>query len=259
MDHAAYAFLSALGLLLGALILLEVGRRIAIRRSARDDKIDAGLGVVEGAVFGLFGLIVAFTFSGAASRFDTRRQLVVEETNAIGTAYLRVDLLAREAQPAIRETFRRYLDARLAVYEKIADADAARAELARANKLQGEIWNQAVTGSQAADVHPDAGKLLLPALNEMIDITTARTMATQMHPPPIMFILLFGLALTSALLAGYSMAAGKQRSWLHMICFALVAAVAVYVILDIEYPRLGLIRMAAFDQALHELRQSMGK
>jgi hypothetical protein len=259
MGYAAYAFLSALGLLLGALILLEVGRRIAIRRSTRDDKVDAGLGVVEGAVFGLFGLIVAFTFSGALSRFDARRQLVVDETNAIGTAYLRVDLLPREAQPAMRESFRRYLDARLAVYEKISDAEAAWGELAKANILQGEIWRQAVAGSRAADAHPDAGKLLLPALNEMIDITTTRTLATRMHPPQVIFVLLFGLALTSALLAGYSMAARKQRSWLHIICFALVAAVAVYVILDIEYPRLGLIRMAEFDQALQELRQIMGK
>jgi hypothetical protein len=259
MSYAAYALLLAFGLFFGAIISLEVGRRIAIQRSARGDKADAGLGAVEGAVFGLFGLIVAFTFSGAASRFDARRHLIVEETNAIGTAYLRVDLLSPQAHPAMRESFRRYLDARLGVYEKISDAAAARAELAVANKLQGEIWRQAVSASRSADAHPDAAKLLLPALNEMIDITTTRTMATQMHPPPIMFVLLFGLALISALLAGYSMASGKQRSWLHIVCFAGAAAIAIYVILDLEYPRLGLIRISGFDQAMIELRQGMEK
>ena len=91
----------------------------------------------------------------------------------------------------------------------------------------------------------------------MIDITTTRTMSTQTHPPAIIFALLFGLGLASALLAGYSMAGSKSRSWLHILGFATVMAVAVYVILDLEYPRLGLIRIDAFDQALVELRESM--
>src|SRR6266542_1638698 len=122
-----------------------------------------------------------------------------------------------------------------------------------------EIWRQALAASRAADAHPDTAKLMLPAINQMIDITTTRTMATQMHPPTIIFVMLSGLALASALLAGYGIAGGKYRSWLHKMCFAVVVAVAVYVILDVEYPRLGLIRVDAFDQALVERRESMGK
>jgi len=260
MSYTVFGFLSTLGLFFGMLILLEVGWRIGIRRMTDDaDGEHASVGSIESAVFGLLGLIVAFTFSGATTRFDARRQLIVEETNTIGTAYLRVDLLAPGAQPALRENFRRYLDARLGVYQKLPDIDAAKEELAKANKLQGEIWRQALAASRAADAHPDTAKLMLPAINQMIDITTTRTMATQMHPPTIIFVMLFGLALASALLAGYGMAGGKYRSWLHKICFALVVAVAVYVILDVEYPRLGLIRVDAFDQALVELRESMGK
>lgn len=258
MSYAVFTFLAALGLFFGIMFFLELGRRIAVRRKTRGLKEDSGLGAVEGAVFALLGLIIAFTFSGAMSRFEARRHLVVEETNAIGTAYVRIDLLSPHAQPALRESFRHYLDTRIAVYQKLPDVAAAKEELAKANKLQGEIWHQAVAGSRATDAHPDAAKLLLPALNEMIDITTTRTMATQTHPPPIVFVLLFGLALTSALLAGYRMADGN-RSSLHIICFAAVAAVAVYVILDIEWPRLGLIRVGAFDQALDELRQNMGR
>lgn len=189
------------------------------------------------------------------SRLDARRQLIVEETNAIGTAYLRLHLLPASAQPGMRDKFRRYVDSRLAAYQKFPDIVAAKAELAKSNMMQEEIWQQAVTASRAADAHPDAGKLLLPALNEMIDITTTRTMATQMHPPSILFVLLFGLSFASALLAGYGMAGGKYRSWLHSLCFAL--AVGVYVILDIEYPRFGAIRIDAFDQTLLDLRDSM--
>ncbi len=98
---------------------------------------------------------------------------------------------------------------------------------------------------------------LLRALNQMIDITTTRTMAVQLHPPVIIFAMLFLVALASALLAGYGMAGGESRRWLHVIGFALVIALSVYVILDIEFPRLGLIRVDAFDQSLVELRESM--
>ncbi len=138
MSYTVYGFLSTLGLFFGMLILLEVGWRNGIRRMTDDaDGEHASVVAIESAVFGLLGLIIAFTFSGATTRFDARRQLIVEETNAIGTAYLRVDLLAPGAQPALRENFRRYLDARLGVYQKLPDIDAAKEELAKANKLQG--------------------------------------------------------------------------------------------------------------------------
>jgi len=161
MKYTLYTSLLAGGLFVGMLILLEVGRRIGIRQTARDpDGAHTGLGAIDGAVFGLLGLILAFSFSGAASRLDARRQLIVEETNAIGTAYLRIDLLPPDVQPALRDSFRRYLDTRLAVYQKFSDPAAAKEELAKGNLLQEEIWRQAVTASRAADAHPDAGKLL---------------------------------------------------------------------------------------------------
>jgi hypothetical protein len=217
----------------------------------------AGTGTVDGAVFALLGLLIAFTFSGAATRFDTRRELVVEETNAIGTAYLRLDLLAPNPQAALREKLRRYVDSRLEVYGKLPDIAEARVELERSTKLQREIWDDAVAACRAEGSQPAATMLLLPALNAMIDITTRRTMATQMHPPAIIFVMLFALALASALLAGDGMAGGRSRSWVHVLGFALAMAIAVYVVLDIEVPRLGFIRVDAFDQALVELRDSM--
>ena len=91
----------------------------------------------------------------------------------------------------------------------------------------------------------------------MIDIVTTRTMAMQMHPPKIVFVMLYALALVSALLSGYGMAGGKSRSWLHVLCFAFVISVSVYVILDMEFPRVGFIRLDAFDQALVDLRENM--
>jgi hypothetical protein len=256
MNITFIAVLLALGLLAGMLLLLETGRRIGLQRMAKDaEGARAGLGAVEGAVFGLMGLLLAFTFSGASARFDTRRQLIVEAANAIGTAYLRLDMLPAISQPAIKQNFRKYVDARLSVYRKLPDFQAAKAELARAAVLQNEIWTQALSACrEATQASP---MLILPALNQMIDITTTRAAALRMHPPPVIFVMLFALALAGSLLAGYGMAASKMRSWLHILGFAATMSVAVYVILDFEFPRVGLIRVDAFDQVLVDLRDSM--
>jgi hypothetical protein len=256
MNIILAAALTALGLFGGVLLLLETGRRIGVRRIASDSEgARAGTGAVEGAVFGLMGLLIAFTFSGAAARFDGRRQLATEEANNIGTAWLRLDLLPAGAQPALRDSFRRYVDLRLEVYQKLPDLEAAKAALSRCAVLQAEIWAQAVAASREGP--SPAVVLLLPALNQMFDITTTRTMAARIHPPVIIFAMLVALTLISALLAGYGMAAAKTRSWIHMLGFAFVMAAAVYIILDLEHPRMGLINMHAADQVLVDLRQSM--
>jgi uncharacterized membrane protein len=78
-----------------------------------------------------------------------------------------------------------------------------------------------------------------------------------LHPPYVIFVMLGVLSLTSALLAGFGMAGGKSRSWVHILAFAAVVATTVYVILDLEYPRLGLIRVDSADAVLVELRESM--
>jgi hypothetical protein len=91
----------------------------------------------------------------------------------------------------------------------------------------------------------------------MIDITTTRTMAAMIHPPSIIYALLFVLGLGCSLLAGYGMAAGRHRSWIHILGFAIIIVISAYVILDIEYPRLGFIRLNAYDQVLIDLRESM--
>lgn len=258
MDRVISAPLFAASWLVGMLIMMELGRRAGHRRLVRDpERGMAGLNTIEGSVFALFGLLIAFTFSGGASRLDERRQLIAEEANAIGTAYLRLDLLPASDQPALRGLFRDYLDSRLAVYRALPDVAAAKAELARSEGLQREIWKQAVAATRVPGAHPDAAKLLLPSLNTMIDITTTRTMALRMHPPLIIYVLLFVLGLACALLAGEGMAAGRYRSWVHMVGFTLIMVISLYVILAIEYPRASFIQLEAYDDVLVELRGKM--
>jgi hypothetical protein len=99
--------------------------------------------------------------------------------------------------------------------------------------------------------------MLLPTLNQMIDITTTRTLAARSHTPVVIYAILGLLVLAGALLAGYSMASGKARNWFHAFAFALTMALAIYVILDFEFPRLDLIRLSVCDQVLADVRESM--
>ena len=257
MNPVLFGAVFALLLATGIVVLLEVGRRIGARRLAEEGETAAkGFGAIESAVFALLGLILAFSFSGALARFDARRHLVVAEANDIGTAFLRIDLLPTDAQAPMRDLFRRYLDSRIETYRKLPDTEAAQTELARSLKLQSEIWSLAVSSSQKSTT-PQAMMVLLPALNAMIDITTTRTEAAILHSPPIIWVMLGTLTFACALFAGYDMAGRKHLNLLHSAAFAVVLAVTVYVIIDLEYPRLGLIQMSDSDRALIQLRESM--
>jgi hypothetical protein len=114
-----------------------------------------------------------------------------------------------------------------------------------------------VAATRLPDSRTGTDVLVMPALNQMFDITTVRLAATQMHPPLIVFIMLVGLALASALLSGYQSAGEKSDHRVHEFGFAAIVAFTVYVILDIEYPRLGFIRIDAIDQVLLDVRASM--
>lgn len=238
--------ITALLLLPAIVILLQLGRLLRVHR-----KVEASSHAIEGEVFALFGLLLAFAFSGAMTRFDAHRNLLVQETNDIGTAYLRLDLLPASSQPALRQLFRDYTTSRLHLYDAVAPEVTP--ETAR---LQHEIWQEAIRASAASEANPDATKLLLPALNNMIDITYARQNAFNMHPPPAVYLLLFGLSCGCAFMAGYGMSV-PGPNWFYSIAFALAVTLTIYSTLEIEYPRQGLIRLTQTDRVLVNLRNSM--
>jgi hypothetical protein len=257
MALALVAAALALLLLFGMVICLELGRRAARRyRVSHPEAGDAPTGAMDGAVFALFGLLLAFTFSGAAGRFDDRRALVVQEANAIGTAWLRVDLLPPAAQAEVRPLYREYVESRLAAYRAVPDMAAVQAAVDRANALQARIWKGSMAAARA-DGNPGVISMVASSLNDMIDITTTRQAATRMHPPLPVFLLLFGMGLAASLVAGFSLGRSEARSWLHVLVFAGAIAASVYVILDLEYPRLGLIRVDDFDRLLTEVLAGM--
>ncbi len=247
-------------LLISMAIAMEIGSRVRRNHLSGDDEKDMeGLGVVDGAVFGLMGLLLAFAFSGAAARFDHRRDLITEEANDVGTAWLRIAVLPAADQPAIRQKFREYIDCRLATFQEGADDAAVQKSLSKAGQLQNEIWALA-TASTARASSTSPAMLLLPSLNEMFDIVTTRSAALMMHPPIVVFILLMVVLTLCSLLAGYRMSgSSKSTHWtgLHRMSFVLILAITYYVIVDLEYPRVGLIRVDSYDQILVQVRQSM--
>ena len=130
------------------------------------------------------------------------------------------------------------------------------AAYARGVSLQEAIWAGAVTAVREAPLPQLAGQLL-PAVSDMFDLSTTRLASIRIHPPSIIYGLLGVVSPLCAVLAGYGMGASESRSWLHILGLAAVLAVTIYVIVDLEYPRLGFFQIADFDQLLVEVRASM--
>ena len=243
--------------LIGQLFCLEAGYRFGSRKIKQEgEKAHAGIGATEAAIFSLLGLILAFTFSGAQTRFDHRIHVMVEEANAIGTAYRRLDLLPPAEQPTVRDLMRKYVDSRIISLADLTDNDVAAGHLAHSAKLQNEIWQYAQNGCRGYVQQP-CSMLLLPAVNQMFDMSATHTVALRTHLPGVVLVLLICLALISAVLAGYAMSTRGRRSFIQMLFFSATISLTVYTVLDLEYPRVWLIRIGSADHVMHELRDSM--
>jgi hypothetical protein len=244
------------GLFAGMVLCLEIGYRVGRRRMQRDGKTDEGLGSIETATFAMLGLLLGFAFSQALGRFDARRDMIVREANAIGTAYLRLDLAPMGDQPELRRLFRDYLDARIRAYSTPTDDEATDRSLAAAEGVQRRLWSAAASSANH-DPSQNVARAIVPAINDMIDITTVRTVALNTKLPRAILVLLVTAALCSAMTAGYAMSRRGRRSILHVILYATSIAMTIYVVLDLEHPRRGLIRLDETDRIMEQLRESI--
>jgi hypothetical protein len=256
-----FAFVGSVLPVAGFFVLLvlamEIGRQVRLRQlRAGGEGSDARFGIVDSAIFALMGLLVGFTFASANSRFDARRQTIVDEANAIGTAWLRLDVLSDPARASLQGHFRRYTDARLEAFRALPDTMAALAAFARADTAQRAIWREAVAATRTEPLA--APVFLLPPINEMIDLGAVRQAQLRAHLPTPIYILLLFLVFGCGIMAGYAITTEAPRSWTHVIGFCAVLTVAIWVIMDLEYPRKGLITLRQYDQVLEDQRRSMG-
>jgi len=251
---AAYPILPAIGMFAAIILFLEIGRRIGVRRldvpGAR-----AGVGVVDGSVYALVALLIGFTFNGAAARFDHRRELVTETANVAGTTWQRIDMLPPELQQPVRDGMRRYLDA-LISGNTSRSMDSATFQPATLLRAQNDLWTAAVAAcvTQAGE---KARMLLLPSLNELFGAVEKEHVARALHPPRLVYVLLAIATLTGAVFVGYAIATVNARNWLYMIGIAGTIASATYLVAELEFPRLGHVRVDAADRTIMELRSSM--
>lgn len=244
-------------LFLGMIAMQIGGHRYGLsRRSADAVAGSEGTAAVEATLFAILGLLVAFTFAGADTRLDARRKLLIEESNAIGTAYMRLDLLRPEDESILKDEMRRYVDSRLAYYDQLADFQAAGLERRRSDQLEQDIWTHAVAaGARTGDSR--AALLVLQGLNAMFDLATKRYAALRTHVPLAIFVLLIVMALACSFFAGIGMSKRRRPSYLHMVIFAGVMAVTAYVILNLEFPRAGFGHLRGLDAFLREQRAAM--
>jgi hypothetical protein len=260
MQHAQYTMLFAtiaVVLFLALVATMEVGRRMGVRAGERrgaDARV--GVGIVDASIYSVLGLLLGFTFSGAAGRFEHRRELVIEEVGKISSAWKRIDLLGDELEPAVREPFRRYVDALLAANAVPAGSSEELHARKDAAAAQQDLWHRAVEACVTPAGEP-ARVLLLPLLTEMFHAAEAERLAQRLHPPVMVWVMLGVAALASSLFIGYAVASGSVRSWLHVAGASATFATVVFVILELETPRLGLVRVDAIDEAIVELRATM--
>jgi hypothetical protein len=202
----------------------------------------------------LFGLLLAFTFSMAVSRYDLRKQLVVEESTSIGTTYLRAQLLPEPYRSEISRLLRQYVDIRLEFFAVGADLERVAQVGDETEKLQDELWAQAIAAG-AVDHHAITTGLFLQSLNETIDLPAKRLAALQNRIPEIVIFLLFFGGVLAVGVVGYGYGLGTRRSVFLLSALSVLIAVVVLVIIDLDRPRRGLITVS--QQSMQDLRESL--
>jgi Flp pilus assembly protein TadB len=209
-------------------------------------------GVVQGALLGLVGLLLAFGLSMAVGRYESRRALVVQEANDIGTTYLRAQLLAEPERSRSTELLEDYTAAAIAVADAVPDTEPYRTAVANVEQLQGELWTLA-TDAATADPVGTGPRLYIETLNNMIDTHTSRVASLGNRvPTPVMVLLVFGSAIAVGVLAFYLTLLGKGLA--TSLITAAVVLIILFVSFDLDRPRRGFIQVP--DAPLVQLRDS---
>ncbi len=233
---------------------IEIGYRIGrLRRRRAEPEKDQPVGAIAASTLGLLGFLLAFTFGLAASRFDDRRLAVLEESNAIGTAYLRAGLLKEPERSEIRKRFSEYVDARLAAVKPETHREAMAASVA----LHEALWKQA-TAAAAADPHSIMTALFIQSLNEVIDLHSKRVLVgLRSRIPASVWIVLYFIAVLAMGSLGYQEGLAGSRRSLAVVALLLTFSSVMLLIADLDRPQEGLLRIS--QQSMLDLKSTIEK
>lgn len=232
-----------------------LGHRISRNAIKKDPaRSKAGLKAINGMLVGLLGLMLAFTFSMSDSRFNTRRALVVEEANTIGTTILRTDMYPDSMRTLLRAHLKDYVEARIAFYEAGTDWEKVAAYYRKGEEASMKAWTAVAAYAKTDDVTTRTAQLI-PSLNAMIDIATTRRAAGEGTIPDSILWFLFILCVCSAFLLGYGHP--DKVDWIVVAGFAMMLSATIFTIIDLDRPRSGLITMDRSHQRIVDLRQML--
>jgi hypothetical protein len=224
------------------LITIEIGFRLGRKGYAHTrPETKAQIAVVEGALLGVLALLLGFTMSMAASRFETRKQLVLDEANAIRTAYLRARLLPAPEGPDIASLLHRYIEVRARYGTSGDDLGTLNDLHAQAERLQMEVWSRTTAYAQKDPNEVKVG-FMLQSLNEAFDLETARWTAIHNQVPPNVIYVNALVALLSTMLVGYAFGLDGRRNLFSTCVLVLAISMVLAVIVDLDRPRSGFIR-----------------
>lgn len=237
------------------LLSCEVGFRLGLRmdRSRLDKDAPTSVGPMVGGLLGMLGFVLAITFSMASGQYDLRKQNVLNEANAIGTAYLRTDLLPEPHASAFKDMLRKYVDIRVAATAAGASGKLNEA-IAESVELQGEMWTLV---SAAASAQPTTNTaLLVQATNDVIDMHEKRiTGALHNRIPLSVWLALLSITSLTMITMGLQVGLTGKRRLAAVLPLALAFSVLVTLVADLNRPQSGLIIVG--QSAMIDLQQGM--
>ena len=252
------AFYLAFPFLFLLILFNWLGFRVKKRQIENNPGIKpAGLGPTEGSLLGLTALLLSFSFGMSATKFDSRRQLIVEEANDIGTTILRCDLYPDSIRNEFRADLKNYLESRINYYQAGDDYNGIQLELFRADSISAICWKRAAQLSHYLD-NRVATAQMVPALNALIDIIATREASRQSVVPRLILDILCVLTLLSAFLSGYGSKI-HERSSILVVVFALMTTLALYLVIDLDRPRQGFINLNNVEQLMVNLRSNFAE
>lgn len=242
-------------ILVGCLGAVEAGYRLGIGIGKGLDKDDRGVvDTIVASILGLVALLIGFTFAMAGSRYEARRQLVLEEANAVGTAVLRTELIPADIGDPMRAQLRQYVRNRLEYFNAAENSERMRALEAEAERIHGAIWAGAVQLSKETPSSYSA-HLMTMAINDVIDTAGKRVSALTNHVPLVVWVLVLGTVMLAMMGLGFRCGLAQRRLIATTTLFAVVISLTVFVVIDLDRPRKGLIRVS--QGAMLDLQRSM--
>lgn len=247
----------SLVVLIGMIIFIILGKKIGERSGYK--KLEYDDSIVSMGIYTLMAFILAFTFTMAGTRYDSRKKIIIDEANAIGTAVMRSNLYPDSIKTEYMNDFSIYLESRIKFVEARDDVNKIKESLKETELYGDKLFSRAAILSKNPEFLV-ASNQMIPALNEMLDIANSRFHEELYKVPIPIIFMLFSLLLITAFIYGYSCSVkGKKLNWHFAISYCIITMIVIYLMLDFDRPRRGIITLDESNNAIIALRSMFAK